>query len=542
MIKHQNKLLYFILILGLMISLSGLAVAQDEAVVTIGLSEEPATLDHRNYSLTASTFAVVWQIYEPLVYHDTRDDSLIPGLAESWEQLSDTSYQFNLRQGVTWHDGEPFTADDVVWSYSRTPNRIAQYGLDPENPVEVIDDHTIIVNTDGPQGPFLRQNLALNMYILPEHVLEPYYTEARAAEYEETTDDEGNVVTAEEALANALFSIDRGDDWQEPDQIIGTGPFKYVSFERSSEIVLEANDDYWGGRPNIDRLVYNFVEDANSRIIGLESGDFDLILDVPEFDVDRLNADENIDVLVSPGLGYMMLTMNQAVPALADVNIRKAISYAIDQNEVVGLFGELADRTCAPLSLLSGYYNTDVNCYDYDPDQAMALLAEAGWDDSTPLNLTTTSTQIDTALLIQQYLADVGMTVNINEVDAATFRSTVRGTESELALQGFGNVVDPDHMYWVFSTSTLGGSIMSYENERVNQLLADAQKLADPDVRLPMYMEAQSLIVDEDAAAVFLYSSAYLRAYRSDRLEGILPMPRPTDVTYWLRTATVVGE
>lgn len=540
MTHRLRKFVFATLVMSLLMAVSGLSIAQDEKVIHIGLSEEPATLDHRNYSLTASTFAVVWQINEPLVYHDTRDDSLIPGLAESWEQLSETSYQFNLRQGVTWHDGEPFTADDVVWSYTRTPNRVAQYGLDPANPVEVIDDHTIIVNTDGPQGPFLRQNLALNMYILPEHILEPYYTEARAADYEESTDDEGNVVTAEDALANALFSIDRGDDWVEPDQIIGTGPFQYVSFERGSEIVLEANDDYWGGRPNIDRLVYNFVEDANSRVIGLESGDFDLVLDVPEFDVERLNADPNVDVLVSSGLGYMMLTMNQAVPALADANVRKAISYAINQDEIVSLFGDLANRTCSPLSINSGYYNTEVNCYDYDADTATSMLADAGWDSSTTLSLTTTSGEIDTALLIQQYLADVSVTVEINEVDAATFRTTVRGTESELALQGFGNVVDPDHMYWVFSTSTLGGAIMSYENERVNELLADAQKLADPDVRLPMYMEAQSLIVDEDSAATFLYSSAYLRAYRSDRLTGIEPMPRPTDVTYWLRFADVI--
>lgn len=535
-----RRFLLVTLLLGVMMMVSSITLGQDEKVVHIGLSEEPATLDHRNYSLTPSTFAVVWQIYEPLVYHDTRDDSLIPGLAESWEQLSETSYQFNLRQGVTWHDGEPFTADDVVWSYSRTPNRVAQYGLDPANPVEVIDDHTIIVNTDGPQGPFLRQNLALNMYILPEHILEPMYTEARAATYEESTDSEGNVITVEQALADALFSIDRGDNWQEPDQIIGTGPFKFVSFERGDEIVLEANDDYWGGRPNIDRLVYNFVEDANTRIIGLESGDFDLILDVPAFDVERLNTTENVEVLVSPGLGYMMLTMNQAVPALADPLVRKAVAYAIDQDEIVTLFEGLANRTCGPLSTLSGFYNDEVNCYTYDPDQARALLAEAEWDSNTIISLTTTSTEIDTALLIQQYLADVGMNVEINEVDAATFRTTVRGTESEMALQGFGNVVDPDHMYWVFSTSTLGGSIMSYENERVNQLLADAQKLADPDVRLPMYDEAQELIVDEDAVAVFLYSSADLRAYRTDRLTGIEPMPRPTDVTYWLRSADVI--
>ena len=97
-------------------------------------------------------------------------------------------------------------------------------------------------------------------------------------------------------------------------------------------------------------------------------------------------------------------------------------------------------------------------------------------------------------------------------------------------------------MFWVFHTDVLGGAIFSYENATVNQLTADAQKLADPEVRLPMYMEAQRLIVDEDAPAVFLYSLAYLRAYRSDRLVGMGPMPRPTDVFFWLRSVDIVGE
>lgn len=538
--KISRSLLFICLLTILSAFLTGASLAQDEKVVHIGLIEEPATLDHRNYALTPSTFAVVWQLYEPLVYHDTRDDSLMPGLAESWEQLSETSYQFNLRQGVTWHDGEPFTADDVVWSYTRTPNRVTQYGLDPENPVEVIDDYTIIVNTDGPQGPFVRQNLALNMYILPEHIYEPYYTEARNAEYEATTNAEGNEISAEQVKADVLFSIDRGDDWVESPTFIGTGPFKFVSWSRGTEIVLEANDDYWGGRPNIDRLVYGFVEDSTSRVIGLESGDFDLILDVTATDAERLQSVENVEMLVSPGLGYTMLTMNQAVPELQDVRVRQAIAYAIDKEEIVTLFEGLANRTCGPLSTLSSYYNAEVNCYHYNPDAAVALLEEAGWDGSKTLILTITSADADTALLIQQYLGDVGIDVAINEVDAATFRTTVRGTESELAIQGFGNVVDPDHIYWVFHTDTLGASILSYQNDRVNELLDEAQKLADPDVRLAMYTEAQDLIVDEDSAAVFLYSSADLRAYRSDRLVGIEIMPRPTDVFYWLRSVDVV--
>lgn len=533
-----KRLFVFATIMALLIVAGGSA-AQDVKVVNIGLSSEPANLDIRNYNLTPSTFAVVWQIYEPLMYHDTRTDELIPGLAESFEQLDEDSYQFNLRQ-TTWHDGEPFNADDVVWSFSRTLDRIQQYGLNRETPVEKVDDYTVIIHTDGPRGPFLKQDLPLNMTILPEHILEPYYTEARNAEYEDTVDDEGNPVTAEQNRQAALRSIDRGENWTEP-PYIGTGPFKFVSWVRGSQIVLEANEDYWGGAPNVDQLVYRFVEDATSRVIGLEAGDFDLILDVPDVDVPRLQQAENIEVLVSPGLGYQMLTMNQATPALSDARIRQAIAYAVDKDEILGLYGDLVTRTCAPLSVNSGFYNDSVNCFDYNPDRAMELLAEAGWDGSQTIQLKTISALADEALLIQQYLGDVGINVEIQEVDAASYYSEVRGGESELALYSFGNISDPDHMYWVFHTDTLGGAVFSYNNPTVNELLVAGQKMSDPQERLDTYNEAQRIIVDEDAVAVFMYSSAYLRAYRSDRLVGLQPMPRPTDVFYWLREVDIVG-
>lgn len=537
----RKNLLFCLAVLLTLLVVGGIASAQDEKVVTIGLSAEPATLDHRAYQLNASTFAVVWQLYEPLVYHDTRTDELLPGLAESWEQLDEDSYQFNLRQGVTWHDGEPFTADDVVWSYTRTEYRRTQYGLAAENPVEKIDDHTIIVNTNGPQGPFLRQNLALNMYILPEHILEPYMAEARAATYEATTDANGNELTAEQVKNNALNAIDRGDQWTEA-AFIGTGPFKFENWERGTEIVLVANDEYWGGRPNIDKLVYRWVEDDNSRVIGLEAGDFDLIINVPQAEVERLQGVDNVGLIISAGKGYSMLTMNQSVPALSDVRIRQALNYAIDKDEIAGLYGDLVTRTCGPLSATSPFYNANVNCFDYDPDQARALLEEAGWDGSQTIQLKITSNLADEGLLVQQYLGDVGVNVEIQEVDAASYYTEVRAGQSELALYSFGNVIDPDHIYWVFTTTPgLGGPVFSYENAAVNEMLAEGQTSTDTETRRVIYDEAQRIIVEEDTVAVFLYSASVLRAYRSDRLTGLDVMPLPTDIFYFFRTMDLVG-
>ncbi len=373
-----RKALLLILLVSLFTVTISITVAQEEKVVTIGLASEPPTLDHRNYNLTPSTFAIVWQIYEPLLYHDTRTDELIPGLAIDFEQLDESSYLFHLRE-TTWHDGEPFNADDVVWTLTRTNNKIREYGLDPENPVEKVDDYTVIIHTNGPNGPFLKQNLPLNMYMLPEHVLESYYTEARNAEYEETTDADGNAVTAEENRDATLHSIDKGGDlWTDPEpNYIGTGPFMFESWERGTELVLAANDDYWGGRPNVDKLVYRWVEEDTSRIIGLEAGDFDLILGIPASDVERLQSVDDVEVLISPGLGYHMVTINQSVETLSDARVRQAIAYAIDQDEIISLYGDLATRTCGPLSVNSGFYNAEVNCFDYDPDMSFLHLDDA---------------------------------------------------------------------------------------------------------------------------------------------------------------------
>lgn len=538
--KQLRGTLIFLIFVMLVPLMSGIAFAQDEATVNIGLSSEPTSLDVRNYSLTSSTFAVMWQIFEPLLYHDTRTDELIPGLAASYEQLDEDSYQFNLQPDAMWHDGVPFTAADVVFSLARNSRPIQQFGLDPENPVEVIDDHTVIVNTNGPQGPFLKQNVPLNMIMLPAHIIAPLYEEAENATYEAGTDADGNELTAEQVREAAIRSVENGENWSEP-EYVGTGPFMFDSWQRGEQITLVANENYWGGAPNVDRLVYRFVEDTTSRMIGLESGDFDLVLDVPDTDVERLQNEENIEVLISPGLGYEMLTMNQSTPGLDNVLVRQAIAYAVDQDEITGLYGDLATRTCAPLSVNSAFYNTEVNCFPYDPDRARELLAEAGWDGSITFQLKTVSSLVDEAILIEFYLEDVGINVEIQEVDAGSYYSEVRSGESELALYSFGNISDPDHIYWVFHNDQLGGRVFSYNDPAANDLLITGQQTADNEARHEIYNEAQHLIVDVDTVAVFLYSSAYLRAYRSDRLSGMQPMPRPTDVFYWLRSVELIG-
>ena len=533
--KYFLIVLVGVVVIALLSACGASSEAADGAAassITVGLGTEPPNLDPRNYNYTAGTFAVAWQIFEPLVYHDTRTDELIPGLAESWEQIDPTTYEFKLRQDVTWHDGEPFTAEDVAWTLTRGPRPIQEFGLNQDKPVEVVDDHTIRVYTANPVGYFMVQSIALNLRIMPKHILGDWYADCQT-----TMTEQG---LAAESTGEVCTEVEKNRVWTE--NIVGTGPFKFKSWEPGVNIVLAANQDYWGGAPKIDEVVFKWVEEEATRIINLESGEYDLILGVPDTDIERLETVDNITVLKSPGYGYDMITLNEAVPALADPRVRQAIAYAVDKQSLMKLFPGVVTRTCGPLSTHSSFYNSDVNCYDYNPDQAKALLAEAGWDANTTLTLKTPPNQQNEAQLIQRNLQDVGIKVDLLTVEAGAYYQEVRDGQSELALYGFSNIVDPDHMYWVFHKDWILGTASAYQNDTVSSLLEEGQTTTDQDQRRQIYNEAQQIIVDDDAAAVFLYSHDDVRAYRTDRLTGIEEMPLPTDVFYWLRSAEVTGS
>jgi peptide/nickel transport system substrate-binding protein len=527
-----------LVLLGVVLAATACAVQVGSTVqpaaksITIGLGAEPANLDPRNYNYTAGTFAVAWQIFEPLVYHDTRTDELIPGLAESWQQIDPTTYEFKLRQGVTWHDGQPFTAEDVAWTLTRGPRPLQEFGLNLEKPVELLDDYTLRVYTANPVGYFMVQSIALNLRILPKHILGDRYTDCQAAMTEHGLE--------AEATGTICTEVEKTQVWTE--NIVGSGPFKLKAWEPGVRIVLEANSTYWGGAPKIDELVFKWVEEDATRIINLESGEYDLMLGVADTDIERLEAVDNITLLKSPGYGYDMITLNQAVPALAEKRVRKAIAYAVDKEALMKLFPGVVTRTCGPLSTRSSFYNAEVDCYNYDPDKAKALLDEAGWDANTPLTLKTPPNQQNEAQLIQRNLQDVGINVELITVETGAYYQEVRDGQSELALYGFANIVDPDHMYWVFHKDWILGQASAYQNETVSALLEQGQTTTDQAERRRIYHEAQQMIVDDDAAAVFLYSHDDVRAYRNDRVTGIQEMPTPTDVFYWLRSAEVVGE
>lgn len=332
--------------------LSATASAQDAPVqggrVIIATKEEPGSMDNHVDSAPAS--GVIYDnIYDQLTVIDP-EGNIHPGLAESWETIEPTRWRISLRQGVTWHNGESFTAHDVKFHFDRIFNPD-----DPGRPAgllaayqdsEVVDDHTIDIITDGPY-PLLMNDLSPRWQSISTNR------------------------TQIEAVGAANYG-------QNP---IGTGPFKFKSWDIGGSLILEANDDYWDGRPYLDEVEFRTIPEDASRLLALESGEVDFVYVVPRLDVPRLQDDDAYTMLSAVTFVTSYITINTAQPPFDDVRVRQAIGYALNKEDMVAIAFEgqasVADQLIAPGVL--GYNPEIESAWPYDPAQAAALLDEAGW-------------------------------------------------------------------------------------------------------------------------------------------------------------------
>ena len=251
-----------------LLSSVGLVQAQD---LVIALRAEPSAMDPQFHSLTPNT-QISETIFDPLVRTDKMAQP-VPSLAESWEVDGDV-WTFHLRKGISFTDGSPFTAHDVVFTYERVPkvpNSPSSYALylSTIDKLEVVDDHTLKIHTKGP-SPVLLPNLSMV----------PIMSSKAAA--------------GDAPEGKTTVELNRGEG------LIGTGPYKFVSWRRGAEIVLERNDDYWGEKPAWERVVYRPISNPAARVAALLAGDVDVIEDPPTDDLERLKGDDKLYVQETP--------------------------------------------------------------------------------------------------------------------------------------------------------------------------------------------------------------------------------------------------
>ena len=487
------------------------AGSQDaEKVLTGGFDVGPGGCAECFNPLQATAgFTWLEKYYSKLVLYNVELTEIQGELAESWEVSDDgLQYTLQLREGVTWHDGEPFTSADVAFTIdlAKNPDSASWIGekFTGVSEVQTPDDLTAVLVLEEPNAAILDALTFLAM--LPEHAL-------------------GDMAPAELATS----------DWWRTNPI-GTGPFMWSEYQEGQYVELAAYDDYWRGRPNIDRLVNRFFPEAGSAVLALRSGEIQFTYLTAD-EAAEMEGEPEMTVIAGPSLVANVITWNLTLETYADPRVRQAWMYAIDEDAIVEqLFGSATNIPC----IFSGeqYIPEGLNNYDYDPDMARQLLEEAGWSQDGPIEFFTyydDQLSNDVMLAIQQYLADVGVEVEIRVMDVPSFGERVNTTTDwDVFYGGAGNGPDPDINRPYFDSSAFppnGVNRARYENPEIDELFGQARQEADPDARAAIYQDICT-VLNEEVPWGFLWVSDRFGAVTND-VENFVWTPAPGGGRYY---------
>lgn len=475
--------------------------AKSGGTLRVGLDVDAGTGDPR-LARDTSAFRLKELVFNGLVYVKP-DYTPAPQLAESWENPDPQTWIFKLRKGVKFHNGQELKAEDVKYTFDTeldekfaAPNRSF---YTPIKKVDVVDDYTVKFTLDSAYGPFLTY---MDLAILPKAVAEK-----------------------------------QGDQFG--NSPVGTGPFKFVSWKRGDTIELEAFNDYFEGRPKLDKVLLKIVPDNSARVVALESGDLDLVLSpLSPQDVTRMQGKAGFKVNRMPAAGYTYISLNTADPALSDVKVRQALSYLVNREQILSsIYKGIGQVAKGPIPPGMWAYSADLPSYDYDPTKAKSLLDDAGWKagadgmrskDGKPLKLTlrTHTEDPDRRQVIEVLQAEftkAGIQADTNVIDFATMLNDMTAGKYQVAVIGWLNLANPDRA--MFRQFTIGGAgnYGKYNNPDVDKLIKDARTTLDQAKAKDLYQTATRQIV-QDAPYIFLQYQEYITIHKAN-LNGFVMNP-----------------
>lgn len=457
---------------------------------------------------------VTMNMFDRLVKVNPVTGTVEPGLAERWTISDDgLTYTFYLRDNAKFHNGRAITAEDVKYSLERLSN--------PENASPRVNLLVGVVGLEAFQAGEAEDISGLEL--ISSHVLAIHLSEPKPTLLFDVGDTMAGVVPREE--------VERlGHDFgQRP---VGSGPFKFVSWRSDDEIVLEANLDYWAGRPYVDRVVFRIMREEPTRDAEFMAGNLDAMT-IGEAQYARYSSDPAWQpyIIEVPELFTRALFLNNQRAPLDNVKVRQALNYAIENSLIVQrVLSNKAYPATGPLQSSSPAYNPDLVAYPYDPDRARELLREAGYPNGFELEVLATaagSVVVEAAL---GFLADVGVNVRIVRLESTTLFDRVRAGDYMAAYYSTGGELDPiTFLNARLHTRNHGaaGNSTWYANAEVDRLLDEALRTTDNDRRLELARQIEE-IVTEDAPWVFLnYNKAVIM--HQPWVGGLQPVPTDID-------------
>jgi peptide/nickel transport system substrate-binding protein len=485
------------------------------------IGAEPGTLNPITATDAYESTINGGNIYETLVKRDNVTLQVVPLLADSWEISEDKLvYTFFIKRGIKWHDGVPLTAHDVVFSYQKIMDpkvdspHLRSYYKDIKN-VEAVDDHTVRFAYAKPY--FLALEFCGGIPIVPKHIFE-----------------------------NGDFNTDPAG--RSP---VGTGPYKFVEWKTGSQIVLVRNEDYWGKRPHIRRIVFKIINDPSVAFQVLKREELDLAGLTPIQWSRQTQSEafqENFDKLSYFTPNYSYIGWNMTKPYFSDRQVRTALTYLVNRELILKeiLYG-LGEVVSNPFYINSPEYDKSIEPYPYDREKAKRLLDEAGWVDHNGDGMRDkegvkfefeflipagSETGEKIATILKEELDKVGINMKIRKTEWAVFTQRLNDRRFDAVTLAWSMGVESDpYQVWHSSQAEQGSNFVGFVNKEADRLIEEARTEFNRDKRIELYRKF-ARIVNEEQPYTFLFCRKSTVALHK-RFKGVKVYPLGLDQLEW---------
>ena len=458
----------------------------EQNILVVAKPDDPVGLDPANVT-DAESSQVCRSLYDTLIQYKADSMEVEPALATEWSTSEDgLVWTFKLRQGVKFHDGTEFDAEAVKVNFERQFKSDSEYRFSGDKflywtdiwgspsritEIRTPDPHTVEIQLTEPTAPFL-QNLAMPFFAI---------------------------------VSPTALKKHQRDFFKNP---VGTGAFRFKEWNPREKLVLEANPDYWGGKPALDQVVFRPVKDSTSRQLQLQKGAAHLVTGLLPSNVESLQKDPSVTITTQPGMNIGFVAFNLQKPPFDNLKVRQAVAHAIDKQAIVkGLYhglGQVADSPLPP----AVWGRAELDALAYDPEKAKALLSEAGLEGKLKTELWYMSAPRtyfpepkSTAEAIGSMLNKVGIECELSAVDWSVYLEQIGKGEHQMALGGWiGDHGDPDnYLYILFSSANLdtergGTNVCLFSDAEVDGWLQKAQSSLSREEREKLYLQAQQKI------------------------------------------------